>query len=131
MDTRATHAVPKNHVTGANLGHAHHGPVQLEVGMSVSVRLRASETSFFREDSREVGVRDVCGVTYMRFVKRGKVQQLNLPYFQLLASDKSAVSDTGLKKGRKMRYAFESKTLGKTWRVPPQGVISLSASQPW
>jgi hypothetical protein len=52
----------------------------------------------------------------------------DLPNFQLLASYMSSeLEDTvGLKNGLRIIYAFESRTSGKTRRVPWVGAVSLN-----
>ena len=52
----------------------------------------------------------------------------DLPNFQLLASYMSfeLVGTVGLKNGLRIIYAFESRTSGKTRRVPWVGAVSLN-----
>jgi hypothetical protein len=66
-------------------------------------------------------------------IQKIKVVLYDLPNFQLLASYMSFELEgtVGLKNGLRIIYAFESRTSGKTRRVPWVGPVSLNLAMAW
>ena len=104
------YAVPENHVTGLNSGHADHRAAGAHVGMRLVHELGAVERAVFvRNDTWEVRRRDICRPSQTVGVLRSRK---HIPNFQLFLSQMSPCGSTRLKNGRRIRYELLSWTSG-------------------
>lgn len=127
--------MPEHHIAWLYLRYAHHRLLELQVRMRQGIGRGPDEDVAVGVYSREICIRDIYRMQESQsrmpsdFVE---VRVNDKPYVQWAGLYTSAAaSGVGLKNGRKMMYALESSTSGKTCSVPCPGAVRLRASQPW